>query len=150
MNESAIINTDGACSGNPGPGGFAAIIEVGECRITVTGGDPATTNNRMELSAVIEALRVINSQSDLKHSPVTVRSDSQYIVNAFNEGWIENWQRRGWRTPKKQTVANRDLWAALVTEIAPHRAEFVWVKGHSGDPMNEECDHLEMRMKSLG
>ena len=142
MNEPAIINTDGACSGNPGPGGFAAIIEVGQERITVTGGDPQTTNNRMELAAVIEALRTINSLEDLRHSHVTVRSDSQYIVNAFNNKWIESWQKRNWRTAKKQPVLNQDLWHALLKEIEPHQADFVWVRGHAGDPMNEECDSL--------
>ena len=142
MNEPAIIHTDGACSGNPGPGGFAAIIEVGDDRITVTGGHPATTNNRMEIAAVIEALRLINSQQPLRHSHVTIRSDSQYIVKAFNDRWIDAWQRNGWRTAKKQPVLNQDLWEALIREIAPHQAEFVWVKGHAGDPMNEECDRL--------
>ena len=142
MNEAATIHTDGACSGNPGPGGFAAIIEVGECRFTVTGGEPNTTNNRMEMSAVIEAVRLLNSQSDLQHSHLTVRSDSQYIVNAFNDNWIENWKRKGWRTAKKQPVANKDLWETLLRELAPHPTKFVWVKGHSGDPMNEECDTL--------
>ena len=149
MNEPAIINTDGACSGNPGPGGFAAIIEVGESRITVTGGDPDTTNNRMELAALIEALRVINSQSDLGHSHVTVRSDSRYIVNAFNDRWIESWQKRNWRTAKKQPVANRDLWEDLLKEMGPHQAEFVWVRGHSGDPMNEECDRLAVEQSHM-
>ena len=142
MNEPAIIHTDGACSGNPGPGGFAAIIEVGQERITVTGGDPDTTNNRMELAAVIEALHTINSMEDLRHSHVTIRSDSQYIVKAFNDNWIEAWQKRNWQTAKKQPVLNQDLWHALIKEIGPHQAEFVWVKGHSGDPMNEECDSL--------
>ena len=142
MNEAATIHTDGACSGNPGPGGFAAIIEVRECRFTVTGGEPNTTNNRMEMSAVIEAVRLLNSQSSLRHSHLTVRSDSQYIVNAFNDNWIENWKRKGWRTAKKQPVANKDLWETLLRELAPHPTKFVWVKGHSGDPMNEECDRL--------
>ena len=116
----ATIHTDGACSGNPGPGGFAAIIESGDSRMTVTGGDPATTNNRMEMSAVIEALRLINSDPNLRLSHLTIRSDSQYIVNAFNEGWIENWQRKSWRTSNKKPVANKDLWEALIREAAPH------------------------------
>ena len=149
MNEAATIHTDGACSGNPEPGGFAAIIEVGECRFTVTGGEPNTTNNRMEMSAVIEAVRRLNSQSDLRHSHLTVRSDSQYIVNAFNENWIENWKRKGWRTAKKQPVANKDLWEALLRELSPHPTKFVWVKGHSGDPMNEECDRLAVEQAKI-
>ena len=152
MNEPITIHTDGACSGNPGPGGFAAIIEVGEhqeTRFTVTGGEPATTNNKMELSAVIEALRLINSQSDFAHSHVTIRSDSQYIVNAFNENWIESWQRKGWRTANKKPVANRDRWEALLKEIAPHPTRWVWVKGHNGDPMNEECDRLAVAQAAI-
>ena len=152
MNEAATIHTDGACSGNPGPGGFAAIIEVGErgeSRFTVTGGDPDTTNNRMEMSAVIEALRLLNSQSDLRHSHLTVRSDSQYIVKAFNDNWIESWKRKGWRTAKNQPVANKDLWEALLRELAPHPTKFVWVRGHSGDPMNEECDRLAVEQAQI-
>ena len=145
MNEPLIIHTDGACSGNPGPGGFAAIVwsqDPERYITTVTGGDPDTTNNRMELSAVIEALRTINTVQTFQHSPVTVRTDSQYIVKAFNDNWIGSWQRNNWRTAKKQPVANRDLWEDLLREIAPHTATFVWVRGHSGDPMNERCDTL--------
>ena len=152
MNEPATIHTDGACSGNPGPGGFAAIIEVGEhgeSRFTVTGGDPDTTNNRMELSAVTEAVRLLNSQSDLRHSHLIIYSDSQYIVNAFNDNWIESWKRKGWRTAKKQPVANKDLWEALLRELSPHPTKFVWVKGHSGDPMNEECDRLAVEQAKI-
>ena len=149
MNDAATIHTDGACSGNPGPGGFAAIIEVGECRFTVTGGEPNTTNNRMEMAAVIEAVRLLNSQSDLQHSHLTIRSDSQYIVNAFNDNWIENWKRKGWRTAKKQPVANKDLWETLLQELAPHPTTFVWVRGHSGDPMNEECDRLAVEQAKI-
>ena len=96
----ATINTDGACLGNPGPGGFGAIIEIdGLEALIVTGGDPETTNNRMELSAVIEAMRALNAMPDVDWFRVTVRSDSQYVVNAFNQDWIKNWQRNGWLNP---------------------------------------------------
>ena len=139
----AVIHTDGACSGNPGPGGFGAIIVIdGMEALTVTGGDPHTTNSRMELSAVIEAMRAINSMSGVEWTPITVCSDSKYITDAFNQGWLENWQRNGWRKADKKPVANQDLWTQLVQEISPHTMVFNWVKGHSGDPMNERCDQL--------
>ena len=150
MSQNIVIHTDGACTGNPGPGGFAAIIEQDGNRITtVTGSDPTTTNNRMELAAVIEALRVLNSIPELQHAPVTVRSDSQYIVNAFNDYWIESWQRKGWRTAKKQPVANRDLWEELLQQVLGHNCAWIWVKGHSGDPMNEECDQLAVDQAAI-
>ena len=144
MNEPVTIHTDGACTGNPGPGGFAAILvsEEIDFHATVTGGDPATTNNRMELSAVIEAIRLVNSVPKFQRSHVTVHSDSKYVTDAFNEKWIEGWQRNNWRTSKKKPVLNQDLWLSLLEEIAPHRATFVWVRGHSGDVMNERCDRL--------
>lgn len=139
----AIIHSDGACTGNPGPGGFGAIIELdGKPSITVTGGDPQTTNNRMELTAIIEAFRVLNNTPDLKGCPVLVRTDSQYIVNAFNQDWLGNWQLNGWRTAKRKPVLNQDLWETLIEETALHTTTWEWVKGHNGDPMNEECDKL--------
>ena len=143
------IHTDGACLGNPGPGGFAAIIEWNGDRLTVTGGDPKTTNNRMELSAVIEALRAVNFVPELKSAPVRVRSDSKYVVNAFNQGWLPNWQRNGWRNSKKQPVPNRELWDDLLQEIKRHDIEYVWVRGHAGDPMNELCDRLANEQAGL-
>ena len=139
----ATINTDGACLGNPGPGGFGAIIEIdGLEDLIVTGGDPETTNNRMELSAVIEAMRALNAMPDIDWFRVAVRSDSQYVVNAFNRGWIKNWQRNGWLNAEKKPVANQDLWELMLRETARHTMAFKWVKGHAGDPMNERCDQL--------
>ena len=139
----ATIHTDGACSGNPGPGGFGAIIEIdGVEALIVTGGDPETTNNRMELSAVIEAMRTLNAMPDVDWLQVAVRSDSQYVVNAFNRRWIKNWQRNGWLNADKKPVANQDLWELLLRETARHTMAFTWVKGHAGDPMNERCDQL--------
>lgn len=146
MTDMITIHTDGACSGNPGPGGFAAIIEHPDGdSMTVTGGDPATTNNRMELAAVIEALRAINSVESLRNSPVTVRSDSTYVTKAFNDNWIAGWQRRNWRSAKGDPVANQDLWQDLLKEIQGHTSTWVWVRGHSGDPMNERCDRLAVK-----
>ena len=140
------IHTDGACSGNPGPGGFAAIIQwAQDAELTVTGGDPKTTNNRMELSAVIEALKAVNSIPELRENPVTIRSDSTYVTNAFNKNWLSNWMKHGWRNSKKQPVPNRVLWEALLAEIQGHNCTWVWVRGHSGDPMNERCDRLAVQ-----
>ena len=141
----AIIHTDGACSGNPGPGGYAAIIEINDnSYATITGGDPATTNNRMELGAVIEGMCALNEAAP-ELGPldtITVRSDSKYVVDAFNKGWIANWQRNGWRSATRKPVANQELWERLLQEIGRNQVIFKWVKGHSGDPMNERCDRL--------
>ena len=159
MPEAITIHTDGACSGNPGPGGFAAIVEWDpHSPLTVSGGDPDTTNNRMELSAVIEALRAVNftlvergwRTEDNDAAPhadpveITVRSDSKYVTDAFNKGWIKTWQTKGWRG-SKGPVVSPELWKALLLEIRGHDVTWVWVKGHSGDPMNERCDQLAVR-----
>ncbi|MDP2752155.1 MAG: ribonuclease HI [Rhodocyclaceae bacterium] len=131
------IYTDGACSGNPGPGGWGAVLCAGEREKEIYGGEPLTTNNRMELTAVIEALRA------LKY-PATVRvyTDSQYVQKGISE-WIQGWKRRGWKTASKTAVKNEDLWRVL-DELAngPHRIEWLWVKGHAGHPMNERADAL--------
>ena len=150
MAETIVINTDGACTGNPGPGGFAAIIQHpthGE--LTVSGGDPSTTNNKMELSAVIEALRIVNSVSETAHSPIRVRTDSQYVTNAFNKNWLTNWQKRGWRKADGQPVLNRQLWEQLLDETKGRRITWTWVKGHNGDPMNERCDRLAVEQAAV-
>ena len=144
------IHTDGACSGNPGPGGFAAIIEwEPDGLITVSGGDPETTNNRMELSAVIEALRAVNFLPEWAEEEITVRTDSQYITKAFKEHWLDNWQSNGWRTAKNKPVENQDLWKALLEEAKGRRVTWEWVRGHSGDPMNERCDRLAVEQAQL-
>ena len=129
------INTDGACTGNPGPGGFAAIIEWDpNGLITVSGGDPATTNNRMELAAVIEALRVLQTVPPLNAAAVTVRSDSQYVTRAFNDAWLDRWQQNGWRTANGKRVLNQDPWTDLLAETEELNIQWVWVRGHSGRP----------------
>ena len=125
--------TDGACLGNPGPGGWGWVDERGECD---SGGETHTTNQRMEVQAARQAVAA-------HPGPVEVVSDSKYVVSAFNEGWIDGWLRRGWKNSKKEPVANQDLWKPFVDEVAAHgRVTFSWVKGHAGDPMNEEADRL--------
>ena len=131
------IYTDGACSGNPGPGGGCAILEYQGREKMISGGEESTTNNRMELMAVIVALEALNRPCD-----VEVHSDSQYVVNAFNKHWIDGWKKRGWKTANKQPVKNRDLWERLLTAKSKHKVEFIWVKGHAGHELNERCDEL--------
>ena len=132
-----IIYTDGACSGNPGPGGWCAILEYQGREKMISGGEESTTNNRMELMAVIVALEALNRPCE-----VEVHSDSQYVVNAFNKHWIDGWKKRGWKTANKQPVKNRDLWERLLTAKSKHKVEFIWVKGHAGHELNERCDEL--------
>jgi ribonuclease HI len=131
-----VVYTDGACSGNPGPGGWAwAVAPTGEP--SASGGEASTTNQRMEIRAVLEALGALGP------GPVTVMSDSTYVVHCFRDGWWASWQRNGWRNSKRQPVANRDLWEPLV-ELVQQRGdvEFRWVKAHAGDPMNDLVDRL--------
>jgi ribonuclease HI len=129
--------TDGCCLGNPGPGGWAAVLLSGANRKELSGGYRRTTNNRMEILGVIRALEALKERCD-----VTVRSDSQYVVKAMNEGWAENWKRRGWVTASKAPAANPDLWERLLRLRIDHRVTFEWVRGHSGVVENERCDEL--------
>jgi len=131
------IYTDGACSGNPGPGGWAAILIAGGVEKEISGGEAATTNNRMELTAAIEALKKLN-----KPCQVRLYSDSAYLVSAFNQGWIRNWQRNGWRNAANDPVSNPDLWRALLDAAQPHTVEWIKVKGHSDNVYNNRCDKL--------
>jgi ribonuclease HI len=134
-----VVYTDGACAGNPGPGGWAwAVAPDGRPR--GSGGDPATTNQRMELSAVLEALRSLGAGSEA--GPIEIVSDSTYVVNCFRDRWWVKWQRNGWTNSKKQPVANADLWRPLVDLVNAGDVSFRWVKGHSGDPMNDLVDEL--------
>ena len=128
------IYTDGSCEGNPGPGGYAAIIVGDGPRREVTGADPETTNNRMELMAPIEAL-----SSLAERSRVHIASDSQYVVLGITK-WVHSWQRKGWKTASKEPVKNRDLWEKLLEQTARHEVTWEWVRGHSGHPQNEEVD----------
>ena len=130
------IYTDGACRGNPGPGGWGVVLKSGRHEKTLHGGDPETTNNRMELTAAIEALRALKKPSD-----VVLYTDSKYVMDGITS-WLENWKRRGWKTASKAPVKNQDLWQALDDETGRHEIRWVWVKGHSGNDGNELADAL--------
>ncbi|MDI9259767.1 ribonuclease HI [Alicyclobacillus sendaiensis] len=135
--EAVILYTDGACSGNPGPGGWAAILQWKGHVKELSGGEPNTTNQRMELKAVIEGLKALKRPCD-----VIVHSDSAYVVNCFQQGWHVNWRRNGWVNSKGEPVQNRDLWEELLDAINGHRVRFEKVKGHAGVKWNERCDEL--------
>jgi ribonuclease HI len=132
----AVIYTDGACSGNPGPGGWGAVLSFGDVVKELHGGERATTNNRMELMAAISALEALNR-------PVTVQlyTDSKYVLDGITK-WLSGWQRNGWKTSTKQPVKNTDLWQRLVAAMAPHEVNWHWVKGHHGIAGNERADEL--------
>ena len=131
------IYTDGACSGNPGPGGWAAILIAGNYKKELSGGEALTTNNRMELSGVINGLRALT-----RPCKVTIFSDSAYVVNAFNQNWIGKWMTNGWKNSAKAEVANADLWKELAVLTATHQVTFSKVKGHADDELNNRCDEL--------
>ncbi len=131
-----IIYTDGACSGNPGPGGWGAILVHGENCKELSGGETETTNNRMELRAAIEALNALK-----RPCKVAVYTDSVYVRDGITK-WIQGWQRNGWRTAAKKPVKNAELWQALQAALQPHDVEWHWVKGHAGHPENERADEL--------
>jgi ribonuclease HI len=128
--------TDGACSGNPGPGGWGAILTYGHHRKELSGGEGYTTNNRMELMAAIMVLETLNRPSTL-----IIHTDSQYVKGGIT-GWIHGWKRNGWKTADKKPVKNEDLWQRLDGALARHNVEWRWVKGHAGNPMNERADEL--------
>ena len=130
------IFTDGACSGNPGPGGWAAILRSGSHEKEISGGDKATTNNRMELMAVIEGLNALKAAG-----PVTIHTDSRYVMDGASK-WIVNWKKKAWKTAGKKPVKNEDLWRALDDAMARHTVHWIWVAGHSGHPENERADQL--------
>lgn len=134
------IYTDGACLGNPGPGGWAAVIIKDGTRKEISGGFQHTTNNRMELKAAIEGLRLLSSSSQ-----VTLFSDSKYLVDAMTLGWVEQWKAKKWRTAKRQKVLNPDLWKILLPLCEKHQVQFRWLQGHAGDRENERCDYLSNR-----
>ena len=138
MNKPHItIYTDGACSGNPGPGGWGAILILDQYKKKLSGAEKGTTNNRMELTAAIMALSALK-----KPCHVELFSDSAYLVNAFNNDWIKNWQKNGWRNSQKKPVENKDLWEKLVMLTANHEVAFVKVKGHADNEWNNRCDEL--------
>ena len=135
------IFTDGACSGNPGPGGWGAILRMDEKEKELFGGEPQTTNNRMEMMAVIEALKALKQPVTL---PVRVHTDSQYVQKGISE-WIHNWKRRGWKTASKEPVKNADLWRELDQLASQQKIEWIWVRGHVGHVENERADVLARR-----
>jgi ribonuclease HI len=134
------LHTDGSCLGNPGAGGWAAILVYKGIKKEFSGSDKQTKSGRMELRAVIEGLRRLEERCS-----VSIECDSKYIVNAFNDDWIEKWQRRGWRTANGEAVLNQDLWRELVAEVAKHDVRWTWVQGHAGDPYNERCHALAVQ-----
>lgn len=139
MADRVHIYTDGACRGNPGPGGWGAILRYGEREKELYGAEPATTNNRMELMAAIQALEALTRPCD-----VTLTTDSQYLRKGITE-WLPQWKRRGWKTADKQPVKNQDLWERLEKATASHRIQWDWIKGHSGHEENERADTLANR-----
>ena len=139
MSKKLEIYTDGACRGNPGPGGWGALLIYGDDRKEIYGGEHNSTNNRMELCAAIQALASLKRECEL-----TLYTDSQYVMKGMQE-WIQGWKARGWKTAAKQPVKNADLWQELDTQVARHQVHWVWVKGHAGNEGNEMADQLADR-----
>ncbi len=139
MPDAVEIFTDGACKGNPGPGGWGALLRYGEHEKELCGGEPQTTNNRMELMAVIAALETLK-----RPSRVRLTTDSQYVKRGVTE-WMARWRRNGWRTAERKPVKNRELWERLDRALAAHQVDWHWVRGHSGHPENERADELANR-----
>lgn len=131
------IYTDGACSGNPGPGGWGAILMYGGIKKELSGGEAETTNNRMELMAVINALEALNRPCE-----VTLYTDSQYIVNAVEKGWARKWKSNGWMRTKKDPAKNPDLWERLLGLLETHDTKFIWIRGHAENELNNRCDEM--------
>lgn len=131
------IYTDGACKGNPGPGGWGAILRYKDKEKELSGFEPNTTNNRMEITALIKALENLKEPCD-----ITLYSDSQYVCNAITKGWAKKWKNNNWMRNKKEPALNPDLWEKLLSLIEKHKLEVIWVKGHTGHPENERCDRL--------
>ncbi len=135
--EKVIIYTDGACSGNPGPGGWGAILMYKNVKKEISGGNKNTTNNIMELTAALEGLRMLKFDCE-----VELYSDSAYLVNGFLKGWIYNWQKNNWQTASKEPVKNKEIWQELYTLTRKHKVDFIKVKGHSDNEFNNRCDEL--------
>lgn len=137
INKKVTIYTDGSCLGNPGPGGWAAIVKYNNTEKEISGGNPSTTNNRMEMTAVIEGLSILKEKCD-----VVVVTDSKYIIDSIEKGWIYAWLKRNWRKSNGEAVLNIDLWKAILDLLSKHNVIFQWVKGHNGNEYNERCDEL--------
>lgn len=139
------IYTDGACRGNPGPGGYGAVLKYRQHRKEISGGFRETTNNRMEIYAAIAALEQL-----IEPCEITLYSDSRYLVDAISKRWLANWKRRGWIKADRQPVLNVDLWRRLEEAMAPHRLKFVWVRGHASNAENNRCDELAVAAATRG
>ena len=135
--KNVTIYTDGACSGNPGPGGWGAILEWSGIEKEISGGEAETTNNRMELTGAISALQLLKEPCKVTHY-----SDSQYLINGINNGWAEKWRANGWMRNKKDPALNPELWQELLDLCRTHRVEFIWVEGHASNEYNNRCDAL--------
>ena len=135
--KNVIIYTDGACSGNPGPGGWGAILMYNETKKEISGAEKNTTNNIIEITAVLRALKLLKEKCNVK-----IYSDSAYVVNAFKQGWIYNWRKNNWKTANKEPVKNKELWEELYELVQNHEVEFIKVKGHSDNEFNNRCDFL--------
>ncbi|MBQ5783342.1 MAG: ribonuclease HI [Oscillospiraceae bacterium] len=127
--------TDGACKGNPGPGGWCAILRYNGVEKMISGGEKDTTNNRMELSAVLFGLKALKEPCHVK-----LQSDSKYVLDSLSKGWVYGWQKKGWKKSDGKPALNVDLWQQLLAEVHRHELEYVWIKGHAGHPENERCD----------
>ncbi len=144
LGPTVFLYADGACSGNPGPGGWGAILKCPAQNLEkhLSGGEAATTNNRMELTAVIEGLSALKTPCQ-----VTITTDSKYVVDAFKAGWLKNWLRNGWKTANKQPVKNSDLWQRLLQVMEPHTVVWEWIRGHAGHVENEMADRLAVEAR---
>ncbi len=138
------IFSDGACSGNPGPGGWGVILRCDGREKEMSGGEAHTTNNRMELTGVIKGLEALKYPCK-----VTIQTDSRYVVDGIEKGWAEGWRKRGWVKSDKQPALNPDLWGRLLELIAIHEVKFTWIKGHAGHPENERCDSLAVEQRDI-
>lgn len=135
--KTVLIFTDGACSGNPGPGGWCAILRYGTNEKVISGGEKQTTNNRMELSAVLNALAALKEPCE-----VSLTSDSRYVIDSISKGWVYSWQKKGWKKADGKPALNVDLWQPLLEQLERHKVNFIWIKGHAGHPENERCDRI--------
>lgn len=142
--KSVEIFTDGACQGNPGPGGWGAILRYQGVEKEISGGEAETTNNRMELSAAIQALKLLKEPCE-----VSLFSDSQYVCNAITKGWAKKWRQNGWMRNSREPALNPDLWEELLNLLEKHKVSVIWVKGHAGHPENERCDRLAVAAAEL-
>ena len=135
--KTVYIYTDGACRGNPGPGGWGAVLRYNNTEKEISGGEAGTTNNRMELTALIRALQMLKEPCH-----VVLTSDSKYVLDGLSKGWAQSWRQKGWKKSDGKPALNPDLWEQLLNLTAPHQMEYHWIKGHAGHPENERCDSL--------